>query len=237
MNNTTGTLYGIGLGPGDPDLLTLKAAKVLERADIICVPNSRGQESTALEIVKTHLSDGATVVPMGFSMSRDLEQRRAARKENARLIRSHLDCGRQVVFLTLGDPMLYSTFSYVLDYLGTGYPVETIPGIYSFAAISGLLSLPLVKGEDKLAVISSFDEGARQLLRSAETVVCMKISAYHSELYSFLKTQPDCNFVMMTDAGKPTQQCYKDISILREKVPYFSTAIIQKTPKETTCQV
>lgn len=236
INTNNGILYGIGLGPGDPDLLTLKAVKVLQSADLICVPNSKGQESTALEIVKPHLSPKASILPMGFSMSQDLETRRTSRRENAELIHAHLSRGQNVAFLTLGDPMLYSTFSYILDYLPTGFQVETVPGIYSFSAISSLLSQTLVKGDDKLAVISSFDDAALTLLQSAETVICMKVSAYHEELFQFLSIQNNYRFVMMTDAGKPSQKCYTDISVLEEKVPYFSTAIISKQKTEELCQ-
>jgi len=236
MNTTNGTLYGIGLGPGDPDLLTLKAVKVLQNADLICVPNSKGQSSTALEIVRPHLSPKASTLAMGFSMSPDLETRRAARRENAELIQDHLRQGQNVAFLTLGDPMLYSTYSYILDYLPTEFQVETVPGIYSFSAISSLLSQPLVKGDDKLAVICSFDEAAKTIMQSAEAVVCMKVSAYHQELFNYLSGQNDYQFTLMTDAGKPSQKCYTDISILQEKVPYFSTAILLKNANEEQCQ-
>ncbi|WP_159517244.1 precorrin-2 C(20)-methyltransferase [Sunxiuqinia indica] len=236
MNTTNGTLYGIGLGPGDPDLLTLKAVKVLQTADLICVPNSKGQTSTALEIVRPHLSSKASILAMGFSMSPDLDTRRAARRENAELIQEHLRKGQNVAFLTLGDPMLYSTYSYILDYLPPEFQVETVPGIYSFSAISSLLSQPLVKGEDKLAVISSFDEAAKTIIRSTEAVVCMKVSAYHQELFNYLSEQNDYQFTMMTDAGKPSQKCYTDITILKEKVPYFSTAILLKNSNEKPCQ-
>ncbi|TLX77003.1 precorrin-2 C(20)-methyltransferase [Labilibacter sediminis] len=227
-NSKKGILYGIGIGPGDPDLLTIKAVKILEKADVICVPKSKEQASTALAIVSKYLKDTAVVEPMVFSMSKDIEKRIESRKENARLIEQKLDDGQIVVFLTLGDPMLYSTYSYVLEHLKTGCLIETIPGIYSFSAISSLLSLPLVKGDDKLAVISSWDEGALKMIESADTVVCMKISSFHTDLYAFLKESKDYNFVMITNAGKDTQEVFHSREVLREKVPYFSTAIIQK---------
>ena len=133
-----------------------------------------------------------------------------------------------LVFLTLGDPMLYSTFSYVIEYLDPGYNIETIPGIYSFSAISSLLSLPLCKGDEKLTVISCFDEATPSLVQSSDTIVFMKVSAYYKQLFDFLAENPEYHFVMITDAGKKGQKIYHSINILREKVPYFSTVIIQK---------
>ncbi len=236
MNKDKGTLYGIGLGPGDPDLLTLKAVKVLQNADLICVPNSKGQASVALEIVRPHLSSKANTLAMGFSMSQNLETRRASRRENAELIQIHLSKGQNVAFLTLGDPMLYSTYCYILDYLPNEFSHKTVPGIYSFSAISSLLSQPLAKGDDKLAIISSFDEAAKNIIQAAEAVVCMKISAYRQELFNYLLDKNDYQFTMMTDAGKPGQKCYNNIRILQEKVPYFSTAIILRNLKEKQCQ-
>jgi precorrin-2/cobalt-factor-2 C20-methyltransferase len=223
-----GKFYGIGIGPGDPDLLTIKAVKALEQADIIYVPKSKEQASTALNIVEKYLPENAVIEHLEFPMSHDIQTRIDSRKRNAKLISKKLDEGKVAVFLTLGDPMLYSTYSYVLEYLDSGFFVETIPGIYSFAAISSLLSLPLCKGEDKLVVISSFDEHTPKLIQFADTVVFMKVSAYYSELYNFLSKHPDYHFVMISDAGKTNQKIYKSIDILLKKVPYFSTIIIQK---------
>ncbi len=232
--NKKGKLYGIGIGPGDPDLLTLKAVKILEEADVVCVPKSKEQASTALTIVQKHLSPDVKLETVAFSMSKDLDQRKESRKENAQVIEKKLAEGKVVVFLTLGDPMLYSTYSYVLEYLNPEYQVETIPGIYSFSAISGLLSLPLCKGDEKLAVISSFDAQSKAIFDSADTVVCMKISAYYSDLYDFLSANTSYEFVMITDAGKTEQRVYNSIEILKNKVPYFSTAIIQKSDNIST---
>jgi len=223
-----GVLYGIGIGPGDPDLLTIKAVKILEIADVICVPKSKEQASTALSIVGTHLQKNALVESMEFSMSRDIQTRIDCRKDNAKQIEQKLDKGQTVVFLTLGDPMLYSTYSYVLEYLKPDYRVETIPGIYSFSAISSFLSLPLCKGDDKLVVVSSFDDDTKKMLQIAETVVCMKVSAYYKELGAYLKVNTNSSFVMITNAGKDTQEVFTNLEILDNKVPYFSTAIIQK---------
>ncbi len=223
-----GQLFGIGIGPGDPDLLTVKAVKVLLKADVIYVPKSKEQASTALDIVRQYLPDHVVIEQLEFSMSRDLNTRISSRKHNAQLISNELDAGKNCVFVTLGDPMLYSTYSYVLEYLDERHKVETIPGIYSFSAISSLLSLPLCKGDDKLAVICSFDEQTPQLIESVDTVVFMKVSAYHKQLSAFLQTHPTYQFVMISDVGKSNQTIHHSIGVLEGEVPYFSTVILQK---------
>lgn len=223
-----GKLYGVGIGPGDPDLITIKATKALELADIIYVPKSKEQASTALNIVKDYLPKKALIEHLEFPMARDLSVRINSRKRNAEQIAKNLDKGKTLVFLTLGDPMLYSTYSYVLEYLDQKYEVETIPGIYSFAAISNLLSIPLCKGNEKLTVLSSFDDDTPGIIETSDTVVLMKVSAYHQKLYKLLKEKKAFHFVMITDVGKTNQKIYKSIDILKEKVPYFSTIILQK---------
>ena len=230
-NNTqskTGKLYGVGIGPGDPDLITIKAVKALEQADVIYVPKSKEQASTALNIISNYLPENAVIEHLEFPMAHELSVRINSRKKNAELIEAKLKKGLTSVFLTLGDPMLYSTYGYVLEHLETNYEVETIPGIYSFAAISSLLSIPLCKGDEKLTVLSTFDEDTSELIETTDTVVMMKVSAYHLKLYELLKQKTGYRFVMITDAGKENQEIYRNIDILKEKVPYFSTIILQK---------
>lgn len=228
MNKNTGKLYGIGIGPGDPDLLTLKAVKFLAKADIICVPKSKEQASTALSIVQEFLNDDCVIEHMEFPMSKDVRVRIEARKKNAAIIDQLLQQGKNVAFLTLGDPMLYSTYSYILEYLKDDCEIETIPGIYSFSAISSLLSLPLCKDNDKLTVISSFDESTEEIMKLSETVVCMKVSRCKDKLYDFLQKNTQYAFTMISEAGKENQEIFNSIEVLKDNVPYFSTAIIKK---------
>lgn len=227
MNNK-GKLYGVGIGPGDAELLTLKAINALKKADIICLPKSKQQASTALEIVADYLPSNIEQVQMVFSMSKDIEQRIASRKENATKVMELLETGKNVVFLTLGDPMLYSTYSYLLEYLDEKYSVENIPGIYSFAAISNSLSIPLCKGSQNISVIGAFDQESEQILKLSATTVCMKVSSYGKQLAQFLKANTNYTFAMISEAGKMEENRHFDIKILEEELPYFSTAIIQK---------
>ena len=222
-----GVLYGIGIGPGDPELITLKAINALKNADIIYVPKSKEQQSTALAITQAYIANEARVEQLEFPMSRDIEVRKAARQRHAETIAKQLSSGLNVAFLTLGDPMLYSTYSYILEHLDRCHKVVTIPGIYSFSAISNTLNSPLCKGDESLAVICALGNHEKALLQTASTVVCMKLSAYSNELYHYLQANSPCEFSMVTDAGKTTEKIHASISALKENVPYFSTAIIK----------
>jgi len=132
----SGHLYGIGVGPGDPELLTIKAAKVLGRVDLILAASStKNDDSLALDIARPHLKPDARVIRLGFPMSRNEDTLQSAWEENARLVLNELEQGHDAAFLTLGDPLLYSTFAYLLRTLRSLAPeqaVTIIPGITSF---------------------------------------------------------------------------------------------------------
>jgi precorrin-2/cobalt-factor-2 C20-methyltransferase len=223
--------YGIGVGPGDPELITMKAVHILAKADVVAVPeSSREKGSVAWDIARPYLRDGVEMLSLTFPMIRDVAAKQKIREENARLIHDKLEKGLTVAFLTLGDPMLYSTYIYLLENLiPLGISIETIPGIYSFAAISNLLNMPLVKGDEKLAVISSLDEATWVSLQAFDTIVCMKVTAYRQELSKLLKL-PDAGFRPMTvsNVGNDAESVSSEISVLDGELPYFTTVILLK---------
>lgn len=222
-----GKLYGIGVGPGDPELLTLKAVRAISKSDIILVPKSDEQKSTALAIANPHVSESAEVVELEFSMSKNIEDRIKTRKESASIIERYLHEGKNCAFLTLGDPMLYSTYTYVLQYIDIAN-VETIPGIYSFTAMSSALTMPLTIGDEQMAVLSDFSEDQFEVYQVFNTIVCMKISAYSGEVLKFLEENSNYSFICVSNAGKQNEAVYSDIEILKTKLPYFTTAILRR---------
>lgn len=226
-----GKLFGIGVGPGDPELLTLKAINVLKQSDCVFVPESGTATSTALQIALPHLKEGAEVKTMHFPMIKNLDARIEMRKANAAIIAEELEKGNNCVFLTLGDPMLYSTYSYLLEYIPKDAQVESVPGIYSFAAISNLKNIPLTKGNERLSVICSFSEEDIEVIKSFDTVVCMKVSAYREKLYHALKSLPtdSYSFMMVSEVGKENEYSSKSIEELQKELPYFTTAILKKS--------
>lgn len=174
-----GTLYGVGVGPGAPDLITLRAAQVIEGADVIAVPVARpGEASYALTIARGLIEPDREVVELHFPMVRDVAHRVAHRREAAAQIAERLAAGRSVAFLTEGDPLLHSTFGYVLAHLPEGVPVEVVPGVSSITAAAALTGEPLVKGEERLAVLPATFENVAALdtlFAEFDTVVLMKV--------------------------------------------------------------
>ena len=150
-----GKFYGIGVGVGDPELLTIKAVNRLKNLDCIVLPEAKsGEGSTAFEIAKEYLKENTEKLYLEFPMIKDLDKKIETRKNNAQIIARELEKGKNIGFLTIGDPMIYSTYSYVLDYLKKEYEVETIPGITSFGSIGSRLNIPLVVGNEDLKIIS-----------------------------------------------------------------------------------
>lgn len=185
-----GTLYGVGVGPGAPDLITLRAAQVIEGADVIAVPVARrGEASYALTIARGLVSAEQEVIELHFPMVRDVAHRINHRREAAAQVAERLAVGRSVAFLTEGDPLLHSTFGYVLAHLPEGLPVEVVPGVSSITAAAALTGEPLVKGEERLAVLpATFENVATldELFAEFDTVVLMKVHRVLGEVFDAL---------------------------------------------------
>ena len=141
-----GKLFGIGVGPGDPELMTVKAARIVGEADIIITPKTEKKDgSVALNIAKPYIQVHTEIVPVVFPMVLDDNAQAEGWQEAKKIILSYLEAGKNVVFLTLGDPMFYSTYMYVYRLIeNTGFEIETIPGVTAFCAIGSHLGYPIV---------------------------------------------------------------------------------------------
>ena len=152
-----GKFYGIGVGPGEPGLLTLKAVDAIRCCDVIAVPEPDSSERTAIIVVEEFLR-GKQLLECRFSMSRDEQKRIEQRKIVANNIASLLETGKSVGYITLGDPSLYSTYSYIRDIIcRLGYDTMTIPGITSLSAAAAMLEIPLCQGNQSLHVLPGTD--------------------------------------------------------------------------------
>lgn len=183
---TKGKLIGIGVGPGDTELLTIKASKVLKTVPIICAPRSAPQKpSIALNIVQSILNERKTeykTLEPVFPMTEDQKSLEQHWQEAADIVANHLDEGYDVAFVTLGDPSIFSTFSYLQKIIiDKGYNVETIPGITSFTACASSAGIPLVEKDEILVVVPKVDERLGEILSSGDTFAIMKTSR-HSDL-------------------------------------------------------
>lgn len=230
MNNLMNKLYGIGVGVGDSDNLTVKAANLLKKLDVVILPESKKNGgSTAFEIAEEFLKDEIIQVFLEFPMVKDPEIRVKSRIENAKVIEHYLDQGLNVGFLTIGDPMIYSTYSYILEYLDKKYSVETISGIPSFVDISALVNIPLTIGDESLKVISLNDNtDIESEIQDADNIVFMKAYKNFSKLKTIIKSTGNLeNSFMVSNCGKNNQEIYFNLSSV-EEIGYFTTVIIKK---------
>ena len=147
-----GILYGVSVGPGDPELLTLKAVHAIQEADVIAVPNIGHGRQTALSIAAEYI-EGKPQIECSTPMTRDAEVRHAAYAENARVISELLDAGKNVAYLCLGDIGVYASFAPVNELVrAAGYDVHIIPGVTSFSASAARLGIVLCEGSERLLV-------------------------------------------------------------------------------------
>lgn len=231
-----GIFYGLGVGPGDPDLLTVKAHKILQLADVIITPTKKmGKPSIAYRIVESHITDHTRVVEMSFpmiSLSAERETLEKQWKENADEIEKILEEGKSVVFLTLGDPMVFSTYSYVMEYLlERGVEVVTLSGVPSFCNLAAQINVPLTQGEESLGIVAMTQpiEEIRQILDAHRNIVIMKVSADNKRLAEELEKRGlENSFVLVSNIGMETQSIIRDIEVLKGDIPYLSTLLIKK---------
>jgi precorrin-2/cobalt-factor-2 C20-methyltransferase len=226
----SGIFYGIGVGPGEPELLTLKAVNILQKIDVLAIPESKKEKgSVAYEIVKPYLKKEIEILVLTFPMINDNDKKAKFREENALKIKKKIDEGKLTAFLTLGDPMIYSTYIYLLENLrGLGVKFETVPGITSFSAIASRIGYPIVKGDEKFGVISSFDKDTEIIAGLFDTLIFMKVSAYKNEFLDLLKKLKR-KFVLISNVGKANERIIVSIEDFeKEDITYFSTVILYK---------
>jgi precorrin-2/cobalt-factor-2 C20-methyltransferase len=189
-----GTFIGIGVGPGDPELITIKAVKALKAADFICVPKSHAhKKSMALSMVKQILAERekpAEILELVFPMTKNELNNRKLWVENAAIVATKAKKGN-VVFITLGDPMLYSTFLYLYECVKETYPeieLEIIPGVTSVTAAAASSKLPLAEKEEVVSIIPSDLDPARieETAKHADNLVFMKCAHHIKEFVPIL---------------------------------------------------
>ena len=192
MNNEAGNFYGIGVGPGDSELLTLKAVRIIKEVDCIFAPRADSKGSSlALDIVKD-VCEGKRVVEQVYPMVRDKAKLEAAWMASANEIKSEIESGNNVAYLTIGDPLTFSTYCYLLQQLSKVIPsqnIHTIPGITSYNAAASLANFSLIEQNEKLAIIPMSEDvnELRPILNSFDTVILMKVAKKLDEVIVLLE--------------------------------------------------
>jgi len=230
-----GTLFGIGAGPGDPELLTLKAARILGQVEVILAASStKNDYSLAQGIVSPHLRPGARVVRLGFPMTRDKDVLDAAWEKNARLTADILESGRDAAFVTLGDPLLYSTFGYLLPRLRgllPGARVCIVPGITSYQAAAAASGEILAESGENLLILSGVGDAARleTLLDTADRAVILKAYRNFPDIREMLRRAGrDGQTVFATRLGIDGEQVWRGLDQVPEAPHYLSLCLVGK---------
>ena len=229
-----GTFFGIGVGPGDPELLTVKAIKAIEQVDVLIAPKTEKKEgSVALNIARPYLKEGVEIVYQVFPMVRGFAENTAAWEANKEEILALLRAGKNVAFLTLGDPMFYSTYIYVFRLLEhEDVEIVTVPGVPAFAAIASRIGRPIVEGNDVLAVIPATapQERLEEIMAVASSAVIMKVYHNYTEIVDLLKRNDmAAEAVLVSRAGLDGEKIIENLGAHPdEQLNYLSTILTRR---------
>lgn len=229
-----GKLFGVGVGPGDPELLTLKAKRILEEADCIAIPKSEnGKKSVALSIAEKAVDIDCEILELVFPMSFDGAVLESSWAGSMAEIRKRLNEGKSVAFVTLGDPTVYSTYIYMHKALkAMDYDTEIIPGITSFCAAASRVGVSLGENRESIAIIPSAYEckNLDEVLESFDNVVLMKAAKNLPKLVAKLKEKGlDKSAVLVSKCGFDDELIEYDLEkALQSRLSYFTTMIVKR---------
>lgn len=233
-NGSVGTLYGISVGPGDPELITVKGLRLLQSAPVVAFPaGSKGRPGMAEQIVDRWLSPGQVKLPLQFPYVQDETVLIQAWQEAAQTVWQCLQQGEDVAFVCEGDVSFYSTFTYLaatLQELHQSVNVETVPGVCSPIASASVLGMPLTTLAQRLIVLPALYQMAEleTALDWAEVVVLMKVSSVYPQVWQVLQQRGLLDRAYVVErATWPDMVVYRGLSDRANlKLPYFSLMII-----------
>ena len=232
-----GTLYGISVGSGDPELITLKGLRILKQSPVVAFPAGiQGQPGMAQAIVAQWLGSHQVQLPLTFPYVQDMVTLTQAWQIAAEQVWHYLQLGQDVAFVCEGDVSFYSTFTYLAQMLQQLHPesvVQTVPGVCSPMAAASVLGMPLAVRQERLAVLPAlYNVGELEtILDWADVVVLMKVSSVYPDVWEVLQRRQLLEHAFVVErATLPEQVIYED---LRDrpalKLPYFSLLIVKVT--------
>ena len=225
-----GILYGVGVGPGDPELLTAKAIRLLRECDIVAAPQSTGGKQTALDIASPYIDKDKPVRLFNMPMTHDKQARNASHDAAADAICALLDEGKTVVFLTLGDPTVYSTYWYVHKRVAArGYAAELVPGVPSFCAAAAAMGRALCEDGEMLHVIPATHGKAEEGLSLSDSKVLMKTGKSVLEVRELLRQRGELgNAALIERVGMDGERLIEDLDEIERPSGYFSIILVKE---------
>jgi len=233
---TMGSFYGVGVGPGDPELITRKAARILFEVDWIFFPSdSKSGGSFGRRIVEPLGLPAEKFCGVFLEMSRNRFSERQGYRFVADQIAREVRKGKSVAWITEGDPLFYSTFLFLYEEMRRRFPAirtEIIPGVTSASAAAARAGVPVCRLDERIAVVPAAYglENLPSLFNGFTTVFLLKIHTVFDQLLSHLASMPECiQAVYVEKAGTPEERVVWDLETLRgQKLSYFSLVVLRK---------
>ncbi len=225
----SGTAYGIGVGPGDPELITLKGLRHLRACPVIAYPAPEGGESLARRIVATHLPGGQTEIVIGVPMSGERFPTGAIYDRAASEIGGHLMAGRDVAVLCLGDPFFYGSFMYLFERLAAAHTVVVVPGVTSVSAASAALCLPLAARNESFAVIPAGldDTEIERRLATCDAAAILKLGRHAGRVRALLtRLGLEAHYIERASVAEERRLKLADVD--PSSAPYFSLLLVRR---------
>lgn len=222
----TGILYGVGVGPGDPELMTLKALRLIRENEIIALPGPIAKETVAYQIAVQAAPELAdkTLLSVDMPMIHDQEEMRRNHEKAADIVETYLKKGQNVVFLTLGDATIYSTYLYVQKrIMARGYKTELVSGITSFCAAAARTNTPLVEWNEQLHIIPAVHRLDVSLSQPG-TYVLMKSGRKMHQVKEIL-AESEKDVIMVENCGMENERVYRGVEDIPDDAGYYSLII------------
>lgn len=221
-----GIAYAVGVGPGDPELITLKAIKVIKESDCIAAVGDNPKESIAYKIIENTIEnlEEKTIIGLQIPMIKDIDKVKSINAENAKILEEYLDKGMKVAFITIGDPTVFCSFSYIQEVLrADGYDTQLINGVTSFCAAAAAVNTPLVQWKENLHIISTSLDDMPEMEKDTGYVY-MKVGKKSGEIRDYLNNS-NTEAYAVENCGLVSERRYCGVNNIPDSMDYLSIII------------
>lgn len=226
----SGKLYGVGLGPGDPDLMTLRAVNLISSAEVVAYPSLEGGASFARSIAAEHIQAAAKEIVMNVPMTVERGPAQEAYDAGAASIAKELTAGRDVVCLCEGDPFFYGSFMYLFARLSDRFECEIVPGVTSVTACAARAKMPLAARNERVTILPGPlpEDELRTRIEGAESVAIMKVGRHLSKIRDVIDELGLLDQAMYIERASLPEEIVVPLKEAPERAPYFSMILLTK---------